>query len=188
MSDRHSKVLTLAGIKFFNVCILSVLILFINNISIISSPIEGFVTIFTDVLLRILIGISVFALCTVFLDIISIREIVYFFVKKLDKEKVAINVGFGQIIELEESETNIIHNINLIIGFIQVIAPSFILYIIIVFGLEIISFEEIMIGNTIITQNAGEFIFNSSLITFSISLFISGLLLVKITQKEKSFK
>ncbi|MBY9019080.1 MAG: amino acid permease, partial [Candidatus Lokiarchaeota archaeon] len=80
ISDRASKSLTLAGIKSLLVIIIGFSIWAINNFSAVSPELV--------IINRILIGILVFIIGTVIFDIFPLREVVYFFIKIVDKEKV----------------------------------------------------------------------------------------------------
>ena len=183
IADRYSIVITMAGIKFFSIVIVGMCIWIINNMIILHSPIPGFEMFFTIVLLRILIIICIFAIGTVFLDIIPLREVVYFVIKKVDKEKVAIDIGIGQIIELDKNRLKLIHNANLIIAFIQLISSGFIFCLIFLFGMDIISIEKITVGTIIISNIIGNYFFAASLIFLGVSLFFSGILLIYLNRK-----
>ncbi len=186
LTDRHSIVLTLAGIKFFIIILVGILIWILNNLSTISSPILGLELIFHFVLLRILIFTCIFGLGTIILDLIPLREMTYFVIKKIDKDKVAINVGIGQIIELDKSKLKLIFNVNIITGVIQLISSVFIFILAYLFLINIISIEEIIVGHIIISQLTGEYIFIVSLFLFGIFLFFSGLLSLYLNREIKS--
>ena len=98
IADRHSIVLTLAGLKFLTIIVIGIFIMILNNYSILSSPIPGFNDLFQNIFIRILISICIFTIGTVFFDIIPLKEIVYYFVRKVNKREVAIDIGIGQII------------------------------------------------------------------------------------------
>ena len=175
-ADRTSITLTLAGVKLLAVIGLGVLIWIINNLGLVSSVIPGMSFTFTYVLMRILIFCCVFAIGTVILDIIPLREFVYFFTKKIDKGSVAINLGSAAIINLDEKKLKFIHYANILIGIIQMMASFFIFIgMAIIIGSNTVSIENITIGNTIISQATSEYIFLSILILFGVSLFFSGL-------------
>ncbi len=183
IADRYSIVITLAGIKLLAIILIGTFIWVINNMSTLKTPIHGFDIFFTTILLRILIIICIFTLGTVFLDIIPLREVVYFFVKRIYKEKVAINVGVGQIIELDESRTKMIHSANFVIAVFQLVSSGFMFYLIYLFGLNIISIEQITIGNIIIGNNMADYFFNVCLFFLAVCLLISGMLLIYLNQK-----
>ena len=166
IADRHSIVLTLAGLKFFAILLVGVLIWVVNNLSVLSSPIPGFTSIFSDILLRILIFICIFTIGTIFFDIIPLKELVYFFIKRINKKEVAIDIGIGQIIELKKSKAKIIYYINIIIGIVQIFSSLFIFALISLFALDIIS---ITFGNT-----TGEFLLFGFLIFLGTILLFSG--------------
>ncbi|MBY8982600.1 MAG: amino acid permease, partial [Candidatus Lokiarchaeota archaeon] len=109
IADRPSILLTIAGLKFFSVIIIGFFIWILKNISTINSSIPEGIMIFDLFLLRILIFFGIFVIITVIFDIIPIREIVYSFVKRIDREKIAITIGEGRIIELEKKHTRIIY-------------------------------------------------------------------------------
>ncbi len=174
IADRHSIVLTLAGLKFFVILILGVLIWIINNLSVLNSPINRFDVAFQYILMRILIFICVFTIVTMILDIFPLREIVYYFVRKINKKEVAIDIGIGQIIDLKKSKVKLIYSINLIIGIIQIISSIFVFTIASLFITDIISIDSVTIGSTIIPQITAEYIFTSILVLFGIILLFSG--------------
>ncbi|MFW9880480.1 MAG: APC family permease, partial [Candidatus Thorarchaeota archaeon] len=66
IADRHSVILTLAGLKFFALILIGIFIWVINNFSVLDSPIIGFPLIFSTILLRILIFFCVFTIGTIF--------------------------------------------------------------------------------------------------------------------------
>ncbi len=176
-ADRPSITITLAGIKLLSVVGLGILIWIVNNFGLISSPIPGMNDVFTYGLMRVLIFFCVFAIGTVVLDLIPLREFVYFFTKKIDKDSVAINLGSAAIISLDEKKIQIIHYVNIIIGIIQIIASFFIFFIMaLLIGFDTVSIENITIGSSIISQATSEYIFFSLLLLFGISLFFSGLI------------
>ncbi|MFX1259107.1 MAG: APC family permease, partial [Promethearchaeota archaeon] len=188
IADRYSLVITLAGLKFSCIIIVGAFIWIINNLSVLNSSINGFEIFFTIVLLRILIFIGIFTIGTVILDIVPLREWVYFFVKKVDKERVAINIGTGQIIELDKTRSMIIHNINLIIGIIQLISSVFVFFMAFLFGVNIISIEIITFRNYTISQMAAEYFFMTSLIIFGSCLFVSGILMLYLNLGMKKLR
>jgi len=174
ITDRYSIVITLAGLKVLCIIVVGTLIWVLNNLGTISSPTQGYETYFTLVLLRILIAICIFTIATVILDIIPLREITYFLIKKVDKERVAIDIGVGQIIELDKAESKLIYKSNSIIGILQILSSLFIFYIVILFGTNLISIEQIAFRGLIIGQITSEFFYISSLLFFGICLSISG--------------
>lgn len=186
-ADRPSITITLAGIKLLSVVGLGIIIWIINNLGVISSTIPGMNQVFTYVLMRFLIFFCVFAIGTVVLDLIPLREFVYFFTKKIDKESVAINLGSAAIINLDEKKLEVIHYANIIIGIIQLIASFFIFFVMaILIGVNTVSIEHITIGSTIISQATSEYLFFSILLLFGISLFFSGLIYLYRNRETRS--
>ncbi len=176
IADRHSITLTLAGLKFSAIILVGIFIWVINNLSILSSPIDGFTSIFSYILLRILIFFCIFTIGTIFFDIIPLKEVVYFFIKRVNKAEVAIDIGIGQIIELKKSKARLIYYINIIIDMIQIICSIFIFVLISFFTLNILSIDSITFGSTVISQKTGEFLFLAILIFLGTILFFSGTL------------
>jgi len=167
IADRPSIVLTLAGIKFLLVLIIGLLIWLVNNFSVVN-PILILIN-------RVLIIISIFTIGTIIFDVIPLREMVYFLIKKVDKGKVAINIGGAQIIELGKTRSKIIHSINILLVFLQFISTGCIFLILYSFFNNIVSIENLVLGTSIIPQSTGNFIFISSLISLGITLFFSGI-------------
>jgi len=167
IADRPSIVLTLAGIKFMLVLIIGLLIWVVNNFSSVN-PVLIFVN-------RVLIIISIFTIGTIIFDVVPLREMVYFLIKKVDKGKVAINIGGAQIIELGKKRSTIIHSVSILIVFLQFISADCIFLILYSFLNNLVSIEDIMLGTSIIPKSTGNFIFISSLISFVITLFFSGI-------------
>ncbi|MFX1375955.1 MAG: APC family permease [Promethearchaeota archaeon] len=186
IADRHSIIFTLAGMKFFALILVGIFIWIINNLSTLQSPTQGLITIFSFVLLRILIFICIFSIGTIFLDIFPLKELVYFFIKRINKKEVAIDVGVGRIIELKKIKSKLIYSINVIIGIIQIISSLFIFSIISLFTLEIISIENISFGSTSFPQETAEFLFNSLLLFFGITLLFGGIFSLYLNRETKS--
>jgi len=162
--------LTLTGIKFFFSIIIGLFVWAINNYSVTNLNLI--------IINRILIIVSVFILITVILDLLPLRELAYYYVKFVDKEKVAINIGNAQIIDLGKKRSNVIHNINLIITVLQFISSVVIFSIVFMFVNNSISIQEVNIGPsiTIISSLAGTTLFTSILFIFGIILLICGIL------------
>lgn len=186
IADRHSVILTLAGLKFFAVVLMGIFIWVLNNLSIISSPINGFSSIFSSTLLRILIFFCIFALGTIFFDIIPLKEVVYFFIKKVNKKEVAIDIGIGQIIELKKSKAKLIYNINIVISIIQIVSSLFIFILVSLFAINIISIDTIIFGATIITQIAAEYIFGAILVFLATTLLFGGIFSLFLNKENKT--
>ncbi|MBN1802977.1 MAG: amino acid permease [Candidatus Lokiarchaeota archaeon] len=186
-ADRPSIILTLAGIKCFSIILLGILIWIVNNTGIVSSTIPGLAQGFTFILMRIVIALGVFAIITVILDVIPLREFVFFFAKKIDKKSIAINLGRAAIVTLDDSKRKIIHRIDVVIGVLEMIASIFIFTVIIpLLSLNIISIESINLSSTVIPQGISEFIFLSGLILFGACLFLSGLIFTYLRIEERS--
>ena len=172
ITDKPSINLTLTGIKFFFSIIIGLFVWAINNYSVTNLNLI--------IINRILIIVSVFILITVILDLLPLRELAYYYVKFVDKEKVAINIGNAQIIDLGKKRSNIIHNINLIITVLQFISSVVIFSIVFMFVNNSISVQEIIvnIGPSItnIPSLAGTTLFTSILFIFGTILFICGIL------------
>ena len=186
IADRHSIVLTLAGLKFLAIILVGVFIWVLNNFSDLSSPIQGFTVTFSSVLLRILIFICIFTIGTVFLDIIPLKELVYFFVRKINKKEVAIDIGIGQIIELKKSKTRLIYYINIVIGIVQIVSSIFIFLLISLIPTEVISIDNITVGSTVIPKITGEYLFIVILAFFGTILLFSGPLSLYLNREIKT--
>ncbi|MFX1279460.1 MAG: APC family permease [Promethearchaeota archaeon] len=186
IADRHSVIFTLAGMKFFAFIIVGIFIWIVNNQSILISPSRGFVNIFSFVLLRILIFICIFSIATIFLDIFPLKELVFFFIKRVNKKEVAIDVGVGRIIELKKLKSKLIYYINLIIALIQIASSIFIFTLISLFSLEIISIDSVTFGTTEIPQNTAEFLFNAILLFFGTTLLLGGVFSIFLNRETKS--
>ncbi|MFX1304197.1 MAG: APC family permease [Promethearchaeota archaeon] len=182
IADRHSIILTLAGLKFFAIILVGFLIWVINNFSVLSSPIPGFTSIFSNILMRILIFICIFTILTIFFDIIPIKELVYFFIKRINKKEVAIDIGIGQIIELKKSKAKIIYYINIIIGIVQIFSSVFIFTLISLFALDIISIDSITFGST----TTGEYLLFGFLIFLGTILLFSGSFSLYLNKETKT--
>jgi len=172
ITDKPSINLTLTGIKFFFSIIMGLIVWAINNYSVTNPDLI--------IINRILIIVFVFTIITVILDLLPLRELAYYYVKFVDKEKVAINIGNAQIIDLGKKRSNIIHNINLIITVLQFISSVVIFSIVFMFVNNSISIQEIIfnIGPsiTIISSLGGTTLFTSILFIFGLILLICGIL------------
>jgi APA family basic amino acid/polyamine antiporter/amino acid efflux transporter len=172
IADRSSINLTLTGIKFFFLTVLGMFIWVINNFSDVN-PILILIN-------RILIGVCAFTIGTVVLDLMPLRELAYYYVKKMDKGKVAINIGNAQIIDLGKKRSKIIHLTNLVIAIIQFIACGIIFSIVYFLFNNLLSIQDIIlvIGTSVtyIPSTSGTTLFISILIVFGLSLFFCGIL------------
>ena len=181
IADKSSIVLTLTGIKFFFLSLLGIFIWLINNFSYVNSNLI--------LINRILIGVCVFTIVTVIFDLIPVRELVYFYIKKMDKEKVAINIGNAQIIDLGKKRSRIIHITNLVITIMQFIAFGIIFCIVYFLFNNLLSIQDVIliIGTSItyIPSISSTALFILILIIFGLSLFFSGILS---SQRNKEFK
>jgi len=169
IADKPSISLTLSGIKFFVVIVIGFVIWIINNFSSVSS-----ITLSTN---RILIIISFFTIGTIIFDLFPLRQVIYYFIRKVDKAKVAIRFGNAQIIELGKKRSKIIHIVNIIITLLQLVSIISIFSIVYLLLNNIIVIEEINLGTTIISKEAGRFLFISILMFFGIVLFFSTVIL-----------
>ncbi|MFX1437716.1 MAG: hypothetical protein ACFFAA_11065, partial [Promethearchaeota archaeon] len=186
IADRHSVILTLAGLKFFAIFIVGFFIWSLNNFSLLDSPIIGFTSIFSSVLLRILTSLAIFAIVTIFFDIFPLKEIVYFFIRRVNKKEVAIDIGIGRIIELKKSKAKLIYNINIIISIIQICSSIFIFILVSLFAVDIISIESITFGTIVILQETAEYLFNTILIFLGTALLFSGLYSLYLNKETKT--
>ncbi|MFX1418283.1 MAG: APC family permease [Promethearchaeota archaeon] len=186
LADRHSVILTLAGLKFFALILIGVFIWVINNFSVLFSPIIGFPLIFSTVLLRILIFFSIFALGTILLDIFPLKEIVFFFIKRVNKKEVAIDIGIGQIIELKKSKAKSIYYINIIISVIQILASVFTFVLVSLFALDVISIDYMTFGAIVMPEITAEFVFVAILIFLGITLILGGIFSLYLNKETRN--
>jgi len=172
MTDIPSKNLTLTGIKFFFSIILGLSIWMINNFSIVNPDII--------IINRVLIVLCVIIVITVILDLLPLRELAYYMVKFIDKERVAINIGNAQIIDLGKKRSELIHILNLIITVLQLISGVVIFGIVFLFINGTVSIQDIIINSGIsianIPSSAGTTLFTSILFIFGAIVFIFGIL------------
>lgn len=172
MTDIPSKNLTLTGIKFFFSVILGLFIWMINNFSIVN---PGLV-----IINRVLIVLCVITVITVILDLLPLRELAYYMVKFIDKERVAINIGNAQIIDLGKKRSKVIHILNLIIAVLQLISGVVIFGIVFMFVNRTVSIQDIVISNGMsiinMPSSAGTTLFTSILFILGVILFIFGIL------------
>jgi len=169
IADKPSISLTLAGIKFFIAIVIGFIIWIVNNFSSISS--------ITLSMNRILIVIGVLTIGTIIFDLFPLRQVIYYFIRKVDKAKIAIRFGNAQIIELGKKRSKIIHVVNFVINLLQLISVISIFSIVYLLLNNIIVIEEINLGTTIISKEAGRFLFISILMFFGIVLFFSTVIL-----------
>lgn len=173
ISDKPSINLTLTGVKFIFSITTSVFIWVINNFSVVFPEL-----IFIN---RILISLCVVVIITVFFDLLPLRELAYYYVKFVDKEKVAINIGSAQIIDLGKKRSKIIHYINLLIALLQLSAGGVILIIVFLLLNQSVAIQDIILnlGPSVsyIPSLAGSTLFTSILFIFGLTLVICGMLL-----------
>jgi len=186
LADRHSIVFTIAGLKFIAVILIGVFIWILNNLSTINSPIPGFKNIFSYGLIRVLIFICIFTIGTTFLEIIPLKELVYFFIKRVSKKEVAIDIGVGRIIELKKSKAKLIYNINIIIGVIQIVSSFFVFSLISLITFDIISIESIIFGSTTTPNRTDEFLFVAFLMFIGVTLLFGGPLSLYLNRETKT--
>ncbi|TET58157.1 MAG: APC family permease [Promethearchaeota archaeon] len=186
ITDRHSITLTLAGLKFFAILLVGIFIWVINNLSSVSSTIDGFTSIFSYVLLRILIFFCIFIIGTIFFDIIPLKEVVYFFIRRINKAEVAIDIGIGRIIELKKSKARLIYYTNNIIDIVQISCSIFIFILVSLFTMDILSIDTITFGNIVVSQKTSEFLFLAILIFLSTILLFSGSFSLYLNKETKT--
>ncbi|MBD3194851.1 MAG: amino acid permease [Candidatus Lokiarchaeota archaeon] len=186
IADRYSIVLTLAGIKACAIVFVTIIILIINNFGTISTTLPGGEIIFNDILIRILIFFGVVTIITVIFDLIPLREVVYFFVRKIDKDKIAISIGEGQIIELQKKQIKLIYFFNIFLGIIQVFGSLFVILLSILIYSDIINIVEIGNISFNISQAGSELIVISSFLILGVSLFFSALVQIYYTRELKT--
>lgn len=186
IADRHSIIFTLAGMKFFAVILVGIFIWIINNLGIIISPTPGFTTIFSFILLRALVFICIFSIGTIIFDIFPLKEFVYFFIKRINKKEVAIDVGVGRIIELKKIKSKMIYYINLIISLIQIASALFIFSLVSLFIFDVITIDSIAIGSPPIPQKTAEFLFNTVLLFFGLIILFSGIFSLYLNRETKT--
>jgi len=186
IADRHSIVFTLAGLKLVSIILVGFFIWILNNLGRIKPAILGFTTIFSLGLLRILIFICIFTIGTIFFDIIPLKELVYFFTKRMSKKEVAIDIGVGRIIELKKTKSKLIYNVNIIIGVVQIASSLFVFTLIALITFDVISIESITFWGTIIPPKMGEFLFVAFLMFFGTILLFSGPLSLYVNRETKT--
>ncbi|MFX1391614.1 MAG: amino acid permease, partial [Promethearchaeota archaeon] len=185
IADRHSIILTIAGLKFFAIILVGVFIWLLNNFGLIT-PIGAISVIFSNILLRILIFLCIFGLATLFLDIFPLKELIFFFIKKVNKKEVAIDIGIGQIIELKKSKTKLIYTINIIISIIQIFGSIFIFILVSLFAIDVITIDNLSFGSIVMPQVPAEYLFNAIIIFFGITLFFGGLFSLYLNRETKT--
>ena len=188
IADRHAIIIAIAGIKFAAVLLLALTIWIIKNTAIVVSTLPGGVTLFNLFLLRIIIVLTIFALITTFLDIVPIREIVQYIIKKIKKEKVPINIGEGQIVELEKSKITILFYINLIIGVIEVLGAIFVFVFLFLIELQFFTILQLKIGLASLNVVGSKYIIISIMLVFASALLASGILMLYYNWELRNLK
>jgi len=172
ISDKASINFTLSGMKFIFSIIIGLFIWVINNFSVVFPEI-----IFIN---RILIGLCVFIIITVLFDLLPLRELAYYYVKFVDKEKVAINIGNAQIIDLGKKRSRIIHYINLLLAILQFSAGSMMLIIVFALVNQSVAIQDIILSLGASVSNipslAGSILFAIILFIFGLTLLMCGIL------------
>jgi len=104
----------------------------------------------------------------------------YYYVKFVDKEKVAINIGNAQIIDLGKKRSQIIHYINLLIAILQFSAGSVILIIVFTLVNQSVAIQDIIFNLGVSVSNipslAGSTLYTIILFIFGLTLLICGIL------------
>ncbi len=185
IADRSSIVLTLAGIKFFFALAVGIFILILNNLSVLSTPVLGFNVYFSSFLLRLVIFIVIFTFITILFDIVPLNQIIFFFIKKMQKDKVAMSLGNAQIIELNKTERKIIYYIDLLLGIIELACPVILVIIILTFSFGVISIEQIQFGSILLLEGTSEYLFLLILGIYALFLTLSGLVSLYINREIK---
>jgi hypothetical protein len=104
----------------------------------------------------------------------------YYYVKFVDKEKVAINIGNAQIIDLGKKRSQIIHYINLLIAILQFSAGGVILIIVFTLVNQSVAIQDIIFNLGVSVSNipslAGSTLYTIILFIFGLTLLICGIL------------
>ena len=185
ISDRSSIKLTLAGIKCIFIILTIIFIWLITNTGQGGANKISIALFFDGFLLNLLIFICIIASITVVLEIVPIKEWIYFLYKKSAKKEVAIKIGDGQIIDLSQSHQKLLYYSNDILGYLQIISSVFILLIVSLIMSETIIIEEIALGNIIFSQEASTYLFTVILIIFGILVGLSGALTIYFNRESK---
>ncbi|TXT67723.1 MAG: membrane protein of unknown function [Promethearchaeota archaeon] len=175
IADRYSKIITLSGIKFLSIIVAGFVIWVIKNLGIVTSDMPGGSSLFLDVLLRIMIFFCVFGFLTVFLDFISLREIVNFFVKRFEKEKVVIKIGAGEIIEIKKREKGAIYTVNYVIGIIEILGALFTFVLVYILTIDLIVVLEMDLVVVVLDAQASKYVIISSLLIFGSAFLLRGI-------------
>ena len=188
IAERYSIILTLSGVKFVAVLILTLFNYFIVYFGQIASPVLNLDVIFSGLLLRIFEILIICSLITIIFDIVTVREIVNYIIKRKEPEEVAIDVGRGKIIEASIREKRIIFIINIIIAGIQIASSLFAFSFAILIALDIIVIQEIGLFHLFLTNIVFEFIYISCLLIFGICAVASGVIKLYVDFEEKKLR
>lgn len=188
IADRYSSIIALSGIKFVSIIVLSFLIYFLSYYGQVISPVVGIAFLFSEMVAKVFSIFIIASLITIVFDIIPLREIVYYLVKWIKREEVAIDVGKIEIVELNKNEKLIIFILNLVIGIVQILSSIFAFSLYILIALDYISIQQIIIFNLVMNEFASEFLIMISLILFGTSTLISGLIKIFIDFETKKLR
>lgn len=181
ISDRPSIQLTITGLKFFFILFTGFLILIINS----GGQLESINPLFITLFKYIISFTCIFSLIIVFFDIVPIKEILYYILKKEGKEEIAIVIKRGQIIELNKGERQFIFLFNEIIAIIQLVFFTLIMLFVIFFLTDFISIEKLIIGNFILSEKSSQFLSILTLVIFGSILGTSGAVSLYINHESK---
>lgn len=181
ISDRSSKRLTLTGLKFFFTVIIGGFILILKYYS----QINSILPISNNFIIHILLFVCILSMVTVFFDLISVKEVFYYFLKKNQKDEAIIQINDGKIIVFEDKYKKCIFIINEILAIIQLFFFTLIVIFFILFSIEIITIGELIIGNISVSQENTTFLFSLILIIFGVILGMNGGLSLYINYESK---
>jgi hypothetical protein len=175
IADRHSKIITLTGIKFVNLIVIIISILAIKNFGTMNSTIPLADIIFTDILLRILIFFCIFAIISIFFDIFTVREVVNFFTNRIKKDTVAIKIGDGRIVEMNRKGRFATYTVKYLLGLFEILGAFFIFGLVYILIMDLIVIEQIDFGWLILDAIAVKYLVNSFLIIFGTTFLLRGI-------------
>lgn len=185
IADRNSIRLILSGIKAFFGIIVGVFVWIIINYSQIQAINPFYESLFNNFILNFVIFICVFSILTTLFDLIPLKEFFYIITRWRKQEKIAIRLGDGHIVDLNEKEKAIIHVFNIIISIAQLIFCVFLIFVMSLFILNIISIQQISIGSLILTETASNFLVTTIITIFAIFIGSSGALSLYITKESR---
>lgn len=175
IADRHSKIITLTGIKFVNLIVIAISILAIKNFGILSSSIPLADMIFADIFLRILIFFCIFSIISIFFDIFTVREVINFFTNRIKKDTVAIKIGDGRIVEMNRKGRFATYIVKYLLGLFEILGAFFIYGLVYILIMDIIIIEQIDFGWLILDAIAVKYLLNSFLIIFGTTFLLRGI-------------